>query len=110
MQRRQTNETNLQKTNNNTSSSIFSDAILFSKGVNRMTDKVLEAVREASISIACLMDDCDFVQINDQPVGMVVLEKDIYHIQDQLTIIENYLDPSVVWADHYVAETEENKQ
>ena len=92
MQRSQTNETNLQKTNNNTSSSIFSDAILFSKGVNRMTDKVLEAVREASISIACLMDDCDFVQINDQPVGMVVLEKDIYHIQDQLTIIENYLD------------------
>ena len=74
-----------------------------------MTDKVLEAVREASISIACLMDDCDFVQINDQPVGMVVLEKDIYHIQDQLTIIENYLDPSVVWADHYVAETEEMK-
>jgi hypothetical protein len=74
-----------------------------------MTDKVLEAVREASISIACLMDDCDFVQINDQPVGMVVLEKDIHHIQDQLTIIENYLDPAVVWADHYVAETEEMK-
>ena len=30
------NETNIQKTNNNTSSSIFSDTILFSKGVNRM--------------------------------------------------------------------------
>ena len=83
MQRRQTNETNLQKTNNNTSSSIFSDAILFSKGVNRMTDKVLEAVREASISIACLMDDCDFVQINDHPMKILVLEKDIDHIQDQ---------------------------
>ena len=40
-----------------------------------MTDKVLEAVREASISIACLMDDCDFVQIN-APLK-VVLEKDI---------------------------------
>ena len=103
MQRRQTNETNLQKTNNNTSSSIFSDAILFSKGVNRMTDKVLEAVREASISIACLMDDCDFVQVNHHPMKILVLQKDIEHIQDQITIIENYLDPFVV------AELEEMK-
>jgi hypothetical protein len=68
-----------------------------------MTDKVLEAVREASISIACLMDDCDFVQINRQPMKILVLEKDIYHIQHQLTIIENYLDPFVV------AELEEMK-
>ena len=103
MQRRQTNETNLQKTNNNTSSSIFSDAIFFSKGVNRMTDKVLEAVREASISIACLMDDCDFVQVNHHPMKILVLQKDIEHIQDQITIIENYLDPFVV------AELEEMK-
>ena len=103
MQRSQTNETNLQKTNNNTSSSIFSDAILFSKGVNRMTDKVLEAVREASISIACLMDDCDFVQVNHHPMKLLVLQKDIEHIQDQITIIENYLDPFVV------AELEEMK-
>ena len=103
MQRRQTNETNLQKTNNNTSSSIFSDAIFFSKSVNRMTDKVLEAVREASISIACLMDDCDFVQVNHHPMKILVLQKDIEHIQDQITIIENYLDPFVV------AELEEMK-
>ena len=75
MQRSQTNETNLQKTNNNTSSSIFSDAILFSKGVNRMTDKVLEAVREASISIACLMDDCDFVQVNRPPYEVTCSRK-----------------------------------
>ena len=102
-QRSRTNETNLQKTNNNTSSSIFSDAILFSKGVNRMTDKVLEAVREASISIACLMDDCDFVQVNHHPMKILVLQKDIEHIQDQITIIENYLDPFVV------AELEEMK-
>jgi len=91
MQRRQTNETNLQKTNNNTSSSIFSDAILFSKSVNRMTDKVLEAVREASISIACLMDDCDFVQVNHHPMKILVLQKDIEHIQDQVAILEDYL-------------------
>ena len=61
-----------------------------------MTDKVLEAVREASISIACLMDDCDFVQVNGHPMKILVLQKDIEHIQDQLTIIENYLDPFVV--------------
>jgi len=61
-----------------------------------MTDKVLEAVREASISIACLMDDCDFVQINRHPMKILVLETDVEHIQDQLTIIENYLDPFVV--------------
>ena len=69
-----------------------------------MTDKVLEAVREASISIACLMDDCDFVQINHHPMKLLVLQKDIEHIQDQITIIENYLDPFVV------AELEEMKE
>ena len=69
-----------------------------------MTDKVLEAVREASISIACLMDDCDFVQINHHPMKILVLQKDIEHIQDQITIIENYLDPFVV------AELEEMKE
>jgi len=68
-----------------------------------MTDKVLEAVREASISIACLMDDCDFVQVNHHPMKLLVLQKDIEHIQDQITIIENYLDPFVV------AELEEMK-
>lgn len=69
-----------------------------------MTDKVLEAVREASISIACLMDDCDFVQVNHHPMKILVLQKDIEHIQDQVTIIENYLDPFVV------AELEEMKE
>ena len=69
-----------------------------------MTDKVLEAVREASISIACLMDDCDFVQVNHHPMKILVLQKDIEHIQDQITIIENYLDPFVV------AELEEMKE
>lgn len=68
-----------------------------------MTDKVLEAVREASISIACLMDDCDFVQVNHHPMKLLVLQKDVEHIQDQITIIENYLDPFVV------AELEEMK-
>ena len=52
--------------------------------MTRAVDKeVLEAVREASISIACLLDDTD----------RTVLEykKDIEHIQDQITILEDYL-------------------
>jgi len=60
-----------------------------------MTDKVLEAVREASISVACLLDD------TDRTVSDYL--NDIEHIQDQLTIIENYLNPFVV------AELEEMK-
>ena len=56
MQRSQTNETNLQKTNNNTSSSIFSDAILDD------TDRTVS----------------DYLN-------------DIEHIQDQITILEDYL-------------------
>jgi len=63
------------------------------------TYKVLEAVREASISIACLMDDCDFVQVNQHPMKILVLQKDVEHIQDQLTIIEKHLDLFVV-AEH----------
>ena len=43
-------------------------------------DKVLEAVREASISIACCLDE----------VGDVT-QQDLEHIQDQITMIENYL-------------------
>ena len=59
------------------------------------THEVLEAVREASISVACLLDD------TDRTVSDYL--NDIEHIQDQLTIIENYLDPFVV------AELEEMK-
>ena len=65
-----------------------------------MTDKVLEAVREASISIACLMDDCVDDEGNEWDAE---LKMAIEHIQDQITIIENYLDPFVV------AELEEMK-
>ncbi len=43
-------------------------------------DKVIEAVEEASISVACLFD----------AVYGEELQKDVEHIQDQLTIIENF--------------------
>ena len=60
--------------------------------------KLLEAVKEASISVACLLDD---VAVNKDDIlncelDLNELQKDIEHLQDQITIIENELDPFVV--------------
>ena len=57
-----------------------------------MSRKILTAVREASISIASCLDEP-----ND------VTKKDLEHIQDQITKIENYLTP------FYLEELEEIK-
>ncbi len=57
-----------------------------------MSRKILTAVREASISIASCLDEP-----ND------VSKKDLEHIQDQITKIENYLTP------FYLEELEEIK-
>ena len=43
-------------------------------------DKMLNAVKEASISIACLLDE---------PTEVTV--KDLEHLQNQITILENEL-------------------
>ena len=53
--------------------------------------KVLKAIREASISVACLLDDLD-----PNTIEAGVLEQDLQHIQNQITILENYLDPFTV--------------
>ncbi len=47
-----------------------------------MSRKILTAVREASISIASCLDEPSDVS-----------KKDLEHIQDQITKIENYLTP-----------------
>ena len=47
-------------------------------------DKVIKALREASVSVACGLDDG------------VLYRKDIEHIQKQITIIEIFLDPFTV--------------
>jgi len=57
-------------------------------------DKLLEAVKEASISVACLLDDVSVEQSTD--IELYELQKDIEHIQNKITIIENYLDPFVI--------------
>ena len=52
-------------------------------------NKLLEAVREASISVACLLDDVSVEQSVD--IELYELQKDIEHIQNKITIIENCL-------------------
>lgn len=55
--------------------------------IAKPTEKeAIEAIREASISIACLMDEnCDDL----------ILGLEIEHVQDQITIIENFYDPMI---------------
>ena len=47
-------------------------------------NEVIKALREASISVACGLDE------------VVLYRKDIEHIQKQITIIENFLEPFTV--------------
>ena len=56
--------------------------------------KLAKAVKEASISVACLLDDIAVDENND--IKIFELQKDIEHLQDQITIIENKLDPFTV--------------
>ncbi len=44
----------------------------------------------ASISVACLLDDIAVDENND--INIFEIEKDIEHIQNQITIIENYFE------------------
>ncbi len=48
-----------------------------------MNKEILEALKEASISVSCLLDDIP-TDTN--------FYKDLIHIQKQLTIIENYFE------------------
>ena len=46
-----------------------------------------KALNESSISIACLLDD---VAVNkNTDINLAELQKDIEHIQDQITYLEN---------------------
>lgn len=67
--------------------------------------KVIEAVKEASISVACLLDD---VAVNEDDIlngelDLNVLQKDIEHLQDQITIIENNIKKY-----HFILEEKSN--
>jgi|TARA_Y100000052_G_C2926303_1_gene71548 hypothetical protein len=51
------------------------------------TMKLTEAIKEASLSIACLLDDIERDENNDLSVAL--LEEDLFYIQKMITIIEN---------------------
>ena len=46
-----------------------------------------KALNESSISIACLLDDVAVNESSD--INLAELQKDIEHIQDQITYLEN---------------------
>ena len=53
-------------------------------------NKLAKAVKEASISVACLLEEVAVMHSRD--IELDELQKDIEHLQDQITIIENELD------------------
>jgi len=67
-------------------------------------DEALKALHEASLSIACLGADWT-EHFEDESVtknhrkwvlkDVKGLQQDLDHIQDQITILENYLDPYI---------------
>ena len=54
-----------------------------------MSKEVNLSIKEASISIACLLDDVEVDKIGKFCPHLIT---DLKHIQDQITIIENYLE------------------
>ena len=53
-------------------------------------NETYKAVKEASISVACLLDD---VAVNkSSELNLSELQKDVEHLQDEITIIENYFE------------------
>jgi len=53
-------------------------------------NKLLEAVNEASISVACVLEEVAVLHSVD--IELAELQKDIEHLQDQITIIENNIE------------------
>ena len=57
-------------------------------------NKVLSATKEASISVARLLEKVAVNNTSD--LNLTELKTDIEHLQNQITIIENYLEPFVI--------------
>tara|TARA_Y100000401_G_C8131641_1_gene130422 strand:+ start:236 stop:421 length:186 start_codon:yes stop_codon:yes gene_type:complete len=54
-----------------------------------MSKEVNLSIEEANISIACLLDDVEVDKIGKFCPHLIT---DLKHIQDQITIIKNYLE------------------
>tara|TARA_B100001094_G_C18143623_1_gene779352 strand:+ start:849 stop:1079 length:231 start_codon:yes stop_codon:yes gene_type:complete len=60
-------------------------------------NETYKAIQEASVSVACLLDD---VAVNHSgELNLSELQKDIEHIQDVITKIENNFDDFGKYAD-----------
>tara|TARA_R100001086_G_scaffold201441_1_gene117627 strand:- start:222 stop:446 length:225 start_codon:yes stop_codon:yes gene_type:complete len=66
-------------------------------------EEALKAVREASISIACLTNFYEYFEDENNdlknPKWVLkeeeLLKRDIFHIQDVITKLENFIDPYI---------------
>tara|TARA_R110002072_G_scaffold72625_1_gene173576 strand:- start:400 stop:678 length:279 start_codon:yes stop_codon:yes gene_type:complete len=52
---------------------------------------LINAVQEAVISIACLLDDADVIKLNNEDTKNIVSDADLNHINEQLLVIEDRL-------------------
>jgi hypothetical protein len=52
---------------------------------------LINAVQEAVISMACLLDDADVIKINNEDTKNIVSDADLNHINEQLLVIEDRL-------------------
>lgn len=56
-------------------------------------EKVKEALKEASISTAVLVEEVGTIQDRDDLlIFLLRIQKDLEHIQDQITILENTME------------------
>ena len=52
---------------------------------------LINAVQEAVISIACLLDDADVIKLNNEDTKNIVSDADLDHINEQLLVIADRL-------------------
>jgi len=52
---------------------------------------LIDAVQEAVISMACLLDDADVIKINNEDTKNIVSDADLNHINEQLLVIADRL-------------------
>ena len=56
-------------------------------------EKVKEALKEASVSTAILVEEVGTIQDRDDLlIFLLRIQKDLEHIQDQITILENTME------------------
>jgi|TARA_R110000764_G_scaffold66975_1_gene139439 hypothetical protein len=52
---------------------------------------LINAVQEAVISMACLLDDADVIKINNEDTKNIVSDADLDHVNEQLLVIADRL-------------------